>query len=100
MDAVRIRGAADDELELTARETGLEAKAVWSCLNMMNSRFCKDFKTVLGCIVTWGEICSAASNPTVVKDEDEEVDVDLGWCRIYIMCLVNNSFIYMYGCNF
>jgi len=68
MDAVRIRGAADDALGLTASEAGLEAKAVWCCLNMMNSRFCIDFKTVLGCIVTGGEICSAATNPTVAKD--------------------------------
>lgn len=52
MDAVHIRGAADDGLELTASETGLEAKAVWSRIHMMNSRFCKDFKTVLGCSVT------------------------------------------------
>lgn len=52
MDAVHIRGAADDGLELTASETGLEAKAVWSRIHMMNSRFWKDFKTVLGCSVT------------------------------------------------
>lgn len=68
MDAVRIRGAADEGLGLMASEAGLEAKAVWCCLNMMNSRFCKDFKTVLGCIVTGGEICYAATNPTVAKD--------------------------------
>ncbi len=68
MDAVCIRGVADEGLGLTASEAGLEAKAVWSCRNMMNSRFCKDFKTVLGCIVTGGEICSAAPNPIVAKD--------------------------------
>lgn len=52
MDAVHIRGATDDGLELTASETGLETKTVQSRLNLMNSRFCKDVKTVLGCSVT------------------------------------------------
>jgi len=52
MDAVHIRGATDDGLELTTSETGLEPKAVLSCLHMINSRFCNDFKTVLGFSVT------------------------------------------------
>lgn len=100
MDAVHIRGAADDGLELTASETGLEAKAVWSRIHMMNSRFWKDFKTVLGCSVTWGEICSAATNPTVAEDCS-------GWGGRYgpklmlnVYYVYGKYFIYMYGYNF
>lgn len=63
MDVVHLRGDTDNRVELTASETELEAKAVWSCLCMMNSRFARDFKTVLGSIVTLGKICSAAPNP-------------------------------------
>lgn len=97
---MHIRGATDDGLELTASETGLETKTVQSRLNLMNSRFCKDVKTVLGCSVTWGEICSAAPNPTVA----EGCSVWGGWYGFTLMLNVHYVYgkylIYMYGYNF